>query len=796
MIIFRNPARYAVKPPVASHHIAKHAVTPQSYRRHLSLLNALFCLAIPASCSAQTVVTKTASSSAITLPGGGLSLGNSSRFYEAKPSPQLDLTDAVTVEAWVQADKMSNDGGRILDKGVPFTLDGYSLDTYPGNSLRFSTQGGSVSYEANLPANQWTQVVGVYSASQRILKLYVNGKEVASKTDGTFLPMTLTKTPLRVGADINGENRFKGRIGRASIYNRALTSNEIEQIYSASQKPEGLVAQWEFASNSGDTLNPVVGTVALQRSQEPRVLMSPISQNALPMQTGKFQPTWESLQQYQVPDWFRNAKFGIWAHWGPQCEPEDGDWYARGMYDEGSGQYRYHRQKYGPQSQFGFKDVIHEWKAENWNPNELMSLYKRAGAQYFFALANHHDNFDLWDSKYQPWNAVNMGPQKDLIGGWEKAARANGMKFGVSIHAAHAWTWYETAQRADKNGLYKGVSYDGKLTKADGVGKWWQGYDPQDLYAQNHPLSRGSENTGTIHSQWGWSNGASIPDVAYCDKFYNRTVDLINRYHPDLVYFDDTVLPLYPISDAGLKIAAHLYNSNMKSHGGKLEAVLFGKILNEDQRKAMVWDIERGQSNTIEPFPWQTDTCIGDWHYNRSRFNNHSYKSAKTVIQTLADVVSKNGNLLLSIPVRGDGTIDSDERAVVEGIADWMQINKEAIFDTRPWKVFGEGPAAASAAPLSAQGFNEGKGKPFTAEDVRFTQKGNVLYAIVLGKPTGTVNITSLGKAAGLQDKSIKKIQLLGSKQKLNWQQNADALVIDSVGDAPSVVANTFKITF
>ena len=200
---------------------------------------------------------------------------------------------------------------------------------------------------------------------------------------------------------------------------------------------------------------------------------------AEPVTPGKFQPTWESLKQYRVPEWFRNAKFGIWAHWGPQCQPEDGDWYARGMYQTGSWQYQFHTNHYGSPRDFGFKDVIHSWHAENWEPEKLMALYKRAGAQYFFALANHHDNFDLWDSTYQPWNSVAIGPKKDLIGGWAKAARENGLKFGVSVHAAHAWSWYEPAQ-----------DYDGKLTKADGAGKWWDGLDPQDLYAQNHPPSR------------------------------------------------------------------------------------------------------------------------------------------------------------------------------------------------------------------------------------------------------------------------------------------------------------------
>src|SRR4051812_11028878 len=163
---------------------------------------------------------------------------------------------------------------------------------------------------------------------------------------------------------------------------------------------------------------------------------------------------------------------------GPQCQPEHGDWYARAMYEEGSRDNKFHVEHYGHPSKFGFKDVIHEWKAQNWNPDDLMALYKRAGAQYFFALANHHDNFDLWDSKHQPWNAVKIGPQKDLIASWAKAARANGMRFGVSVHAAHAWTWYEPSQRADKTGPMAGVAYDGKLTAADGKGTWWDGLDP------------------------------------------------------------------------------------------------------------------------------------------------------------------------------------------------------------------------------------------------------------------------------------------------------------------------------
>lgn len=508
----------------------------------------------------------------------------------------------------------------------------------------------------------------------------------------------------------------------------------------------------------------------------------------------QFAPTWESLQaNYRTPDWFRDAKFGIWAHWGPQCQPEQGDWYAREMYLPGNWKYQDHLDRYGPNSRTGFMDIIHAWKAERWNPDALLKLYKEAGAQYFVALANHHDNMDLWDSKYQPWNSVRVGPRKNIIDGWAKATRKQGLRFGVSVHAAHAWSWYEPAQGSDPSGPNQGVPYDGTWTKADGKGKWWEGLDPQDLYAQNHKPSPNFMDGGSIHARWNWGNGVSKPDKAYIDKFQNRTLDLIDRYRPDLVYFDDTALPLWPISDAGLRIAAHYYNANTSWHRGRNEGVINGKVLTPEQRKAMVWDIERGQSDVIEPLPWQTCTCLGAWHYERGFYDRRQYKSARTVIHMLADVVSKNGNLLLSVPVRSDGTIDDQEEAIVKEIASWMKVHREAIIGTRPWKVAGEGPAFGSARPLSAQGFNEGSGKPYTVEDMRFTRKGKALYAILFGKPTAPVRIASLGKAKGLLEGPVRKITLLGSRERLVWNEEADALSIQAPSGG-NAIATVFKI--
>jgi alpha-L-fucosidase len=395
------------------------------------------------------------------------------------------------------------------------------------------------------------------------------------------------------------------------------------------------------------------------------------------------------------------------------------------------------------------------------------------------AMANHHDNFDLYDSKYQKqWNSTKIGPKKDLIAGWAKAARNNGLPFGVSVHASHAWRWFEVAQRSDKTGTYAGIPYDGKLTKADGKGKWWEGLDPQDLYAQNHPLSKDSLDDNSIHGQWSWGNGAYPLSKAYIEKFYNRTIDLINKYNPDVVFFDDSQFPLWPASDVGLRIAAHMYNKSIKEHG-ELRAVITGKILDEKQRKAMVWDIERGQANDIQPLPWQTDTCIGDWHYDRGLYERNGYKTAKTVIQTLVDIVSKNGNLMLNIPVRGDGSIDEKERKIVEEIGMWMKVNSESIYGTRPWKIFGEGPAQQAEAKLSGPGFNEGKGKSFTHEDIRFATKDNILYATAMDWPQdGKLVIKSLAKDSPNFPKEIQKVEWLPTRQSLTFERTGKGLVV------------------
>jgi len=503
-----------------------------------------------------------------------------------------------------------------------------------------------------------------------------------------------------------------------------------------------------------------------------------------PMETGIYEANWESLSQYEVPEWFRDAKFGIWAHWGPQCEPESGDWYARHMYFPGHWQYNAHVNKYGNPAEFGFKDVINIWKAASWDPEYLISFYKSVGARYFMALANHHDNFDLWDSKYQPWNSVNMGPKQDIVGKWAEQCKKYGLPLGVSIHASHAWTWMEGSQ-----------DFDGKLTKEDGVGKWWEGYDPQDLYAQNHPRSENSHDVGAIHSQWEWGNGAAEMTEEYKTKFYNRTLDVINKYNPDMVYFDDSTLPFYPVSDEGLKIAAHMYNKSLKDHDNQMRAVIMGKKLTEEQQDAMIWDVERGIPDRCQEKAWQTCTCLGQWHYDRGVYDRNEYKSAATVVKMLIDIVSKNGNLLLSVPVRGNGTIDEKEVAILNGIKGWMDVNHESIYGTRPWTIFGEGPTAEASNPINNQGFNEGTN--YTSDDIRFVERHDTVYVTAMGWPeTNQMVVKSLASTSPYYNNKIKEVKLLGYEGDVEYTCDKTALTVDLPAEMSSTIAPVLMVRF
>jgi alpha-L-fucosidase len=489
---------------------------------------------------------------------------------------------------------------------------------------------------------------------------------------------------------------------------------------------------------------------------------------------GPYKATWDSMQQYDAPEWYQDAKFGIWAHWSPQCVPEAGDWYARNMYIENQRQYQYQLQHYGPQSRFGYKDLCAQWTLLNWDPDALITRYKKAGARLFIALANHHDGFDAWNSKHQPWNSSAIGPHRDVVGDWAAAARKQGLRFGVTSHQARNWWWIQPSHGADTTGAMAGVSYDAEHSVAQGEGQWWQGLDPHMLYGVKHPYD-------------------ALPDVSFVKHFYDRTRDLIDQHDPDLLYFDNDLLPL---GWAGMNIAAYFYNHNLKTRG-KMEAVLNGKHIPDNLAKTLVADYERGLTAGIMPYAWQSETCIGDWHYNRRLYEADGeygrYLQPRDVIHWMVDTVSKNGTFILNVPGRPDGTIDSKEIAVLDGITAWTQVNGEGIYETRPWKIYGEGPHSVKAGAFGGTSVNA-----LGAKDIRFTRNkaNNVIYAHVLGWPTEAVLIQALGTAAQSNPGKVGKVELLGMDKKVDWKQAAEGLRIEApTGYKPLVdYAAVFKI--
>ncbi|MEO6524503.1 MAG: alpha-L-fucosidase [Mucilaginibacter sp.] len=473
----------------------------------------------------------------------------------------------------------------------------------------------------------------------------------------------------------------------------------------------------------------------------------------------QFKPTDESLKQYQYPEWFRDAKFGIWAHWGPQAVPRQGDWYAKNMYVQGSGQNKYHVANYGAPSKFGYKDLIPLWKAEKWDPAKLMALYKKAGAKYFVSMGSHHDNFFLWNSKIHRWNSVNMGPHKDVVGLWQQAAKKEGLRFGVSEHLAASFNWYQPSHGADKIGPFAGVPYDGADPKY------------QDLYHQKAD-SADIKNWLTNDPRW-------------FKEWLSDVTELIDNYHPDLLYSDSAL----PFGDVGRAMLAHYYNSDMAKNGGKLQAVYTPKQPSEGK---WAQDVERGVLDSISPFPWQTDTSIGDWFYKTGQ----KYKSADAIAQLLMDIVSKNGNLLINVVQTPEGDLEPDVVKIVETFGNWTTANAEGIYATRPWKIYGEGPSTVKANQQKGRFGGISDSHIYQSTDIRYTTKGNTLFAFCMAAPEGEIKMVSLGKNSKYLDKRIASVTMLGSKEKLSWVQQDDALVITKPANMPVWQVNGFRVDF
>jgi alpha-L-fucosidase len=482
---------------------------------------------------------------------------------------------------------------------------------------------------------------------------------------------------------------------------------------------------------------------------------------ALPIASGPFQATRASLEAWTVPDWFRDAKFGIWAHWGPQSAPEAGDWYARQMYQQGHEQYEHHVKTFGHPSKVGFKDVIPTWKAEAFDPAALMKAYKKAGAKYFVTMGVHHDNFDLWDSKHQKrWNAVAMGPKRDIVAAFKQAARSEGLRFGISEHLWVTYKWFSISRDHDDKGPLTGVPYDGGAK------------DAADLY----------QTCPEVHRDVKWDE-SGISD-AWKRHWFDRVQDLVDQHQPDLLYSDSWM----PFGDIGTALVAHLYNQDAQARGGRVEAVYTSKGAADCERGTCVYDVERGMVESIWPRPWSSHTCVGNWHYKRGQH----YKSPKIVVDTLVDVVSRNGNLLLNFPLRSNGTLDAEELAIMDALGAWFAANGEAIYGTRPWKTFGEGPAAAP--PSGDAKFNESARKALTAADVRYTTKGDVLHAFVMAWPGARVVIPGLAPGGENAVRRIERVELVGEKAPLKFTQDAGGLAVELPSRAPSDLAVALKI--
>lgn len=492
---------------------------------------------------------------------------------------------------------------------------------------------------------------------------------------------------------------------------------------------------------------------ALSENNHPEKVQDIWNLPPLPVSEDPYPASWEGLSRmYVVPQWWREAKFGAWSHWSPQSMPEQGDWYARGMYMEGSPQYQYHLEQFGHPSEYGYKDICHNWIIDRWNPDELMDLYVEMGARYFMAMGCHHDNFDCYDSKYQPWNSVNIGPKKDIVGIWEKKAREHGLRFGIGFHNTPSRTWGQfmtVRYTSDKMGPMAGVPYDALQTTADGKGKWWEGLNPVDLYGEIH------DKNDPLHSP-------------FANQFMWRVDDAITKYHPDVIYFDEhagnSQVDLGVAMGLGFlapQLIANYYNKSLQWNKGKMDVVVnlkgVGGHYNSFQKnpellpladRSLVKSTEAIIEQEIKAYPFQTETSIADWHYRTGQ----EYMDAATVIQLLMQNVSRNGTMLLNLTQHGRGDLDPEVIVMAKDVGAWLKINGEAVFGSRPFEVYGE-------------------------NNICFTRNNGYIYATIFNWDDSQITIKSLLSNGSTLGK-ISRVDMLGSDIEINFVQNETGLTI------------------
>ena len=470
---------------------------------------------------------------------------------------------------------------------------------------------------------------------------------------------------------------------------------------------------------------------------------------------GPFAPSWDSLASFEVPEWYLDAKFGIFIHWGLYSVPAFGnEWYPRNMYKRDEAAFAHHVKTYGPQSRFGYKDFIPMFTAQRFDPAAWAALFRQAGAKYVVPVAEHHDGFPMYDSAFTDWSAAKMGPRRDVIGELARAVRAEGLIFGVSSHRVEHWWFFDQGRTFDSDvadpafEAFYGPAVDRKTSEA----------------------------------------GQTPPSTAFLDDWLARTAELVDKYQPQLIWFDWWIAQ--PAVHRHLQqFAAFYYNRgaewgrgvaiNYKKHGGESFPDTAG-----------VLDIERGQLATLRPLFWQTDTSVSktSWGY----VANHEYKTVDSIVDDLIDIVSKNGCLLLNIGPRADGTIPEPEQRMLREIGGWLRVNGEAIYGTRPWSSYGEGPTAVVEGP-----FADTKRATFTAEDIRFTRKGEVVYAIALAWPeSGRLTIKTLARGSQHMPGGIAAVHLLGDSTPLQTTRDARGLhVALPAGPGPRPHAVALRVT-
>jgi len=478
---------------------------------------------------------------------------------------------------------------------------------------------------------------------------------------------------------------------------------------------------------------------------------------------GTYKPDWKALgKAYSTPQWWRDAKFGAWAHWDPQSMPEQGDWYALRMYQQGSADYAYHLAHFGDPSEYGYKDICKNWVIDQWDPNALMDLYVQMGAKFFMAMGAHHDNFDNWDSSYQPWNSVKVGVKKDIVGTWEPIARQKGLRFGIGFHNTPARTWGQWMPTRYTSGA-KGP-FDALQSTADGKGKWWEGMNPADLYGPKHSTD---------------CSNNSCNNSAYGTQFMYRVDEAICKYRPDVVYFDDHA------GDSQVDLGVHMglgaiapmilanyYNKsmnwktgpvdvvmNMKGVGGQYNSFQNSASLLPDAERALVRSTEAATESQISAYPFQTELDIqsGNWHY----LTGAGYTGAASLVTTLMQNVSRNGSLLLNLTQHGRGNLDTKCTQIAKDIGAWLKVNGEAVYASRPFEVWGDA-------------------------TVIYTRAGGYVYATLLGWNGGAVTLSAL-KSGGATLGTVSKVELLGSTVATTFSQSGQGLTVTPGGSAPAL---------